>query len=91
MRWLDGITDSTDMNFGKLQEMVRDRKAWHAAAQESDTTQRQNNNNDVEYFLLYFMTTHIPFFSDFLPNLSTWLFIIEFIMYYDYKSSVRYI
>ena len=27
MRWLDGITDSTDMNLGKLQEMVRDRMA----------------------------------------------------------------
>ena len=31
MRGLDGITDSMDMNMGKLQEMVRDRKAWHAA------------------------------------------------------------
>ena len=33
MRWLDSITDAMDMNFGhgKLQEMVRDREAWHSA------------------------------------------------------------
>ena len=41
MRWLDSITDSMDMNLGKLREMVKDRKAWCATvhrAAELETT-----------------------------------------------------
>ena len=41
MRWLDGLTDSVDMNLGNFREIVRDREAWQATVHriaESDMT-----------------------------------------------------
>ena len=48
MRWLDGITDSMEMNLSKPQEMVKGKEAWHAAIHGVTKSQTQLSNPEVE-------------------------------------------
>ena len=44
MRWLDSITNSTDIGLGRLQELVMDREAWHAVIHRVTKSQTQLND-----------------------------------------------
>ena len=53
MRWLEVVTDSVDMSLRKLQEMAKDREAWHAAVHgvTKGRTQQQLNNKRNSFLL----------------------------------------
>ena len=71
MRWLDGITDSMDMNLDKLWEMVRNRESWHATVhgghKELNTTWQLNNHHHHQIICLFFSEA---FNSLLKPNIS---------------------
>ena len=64
MRWLDGITDAMKIKLGKLQEMVRDRKAWHVGVRgvaKSRTQLKNNNNYEAIGWKCVFYHIHLSF------------------------------
>ena len=59
MRWLDGITDSMDMNLSKLREIVEDRGAWRAAVHGITKSQTRLNSTELACQVISDATTSL--------------------------------